>query len=173
MKFSSFRASRGVTLLEVMFTMVVMLVGIAAVMTLVTHINASNRRTLTATQAQVIAERALESIASKGCTAKCANLRDLDNTRNFIWQTASGELRMTDPSPAVVARKYEVAVDVDSPVIMGSAEGGAMGHPPLNRNLGGDPSEQNNIANVRVSVSWVEPGQREPRVVVLQTRMAP
>ncbi|MCP3163283.1 type IV pilus modification PilV family protein [Myxococcus qinghaiensis] len=171
---SRFQASRGVTLLEVLATMAVMLVGIAAVMTLVTQISASNRRTLTATQAQLLAERTLENISSMGCSATppCANLIPLDGQRTTLWQTAGGELRTAAPV-GDVARQYEVAVDVDSPALAGSIEDGASGFPPVDRDLGGSAGTAGNIANVRVSVSWVEPGRTGRQVVVLQTRMAP
>ncbi|MFY2556274.1 type IV pilus modification PilV family protein [Corallococcus terminator] len=171
---SRFQASRGVTLLEVLATMAVMLVGIAAVMTLVTQISASNRRTLTATQAQLLAERTLENITSMGCSAEppCANLIPLDGQRTNLWQTAGGDVKTSAPA-GDVARQYEVAVDVDSPALAGSIEAGAAGFPPVNRDLGGSAGTPGNVANVRVSVSWVEPGRTGRQVVVLQTRMAP
>ncbi len=163
--------ARGVTLLEVMATMVVLLVGIAATMVLVTQINRSNRRTLTAAQAQHIAERELEDIIAMGCTLEppCGNL--VDNRRYDVWQTAAGELRQSDPGAGVVARKYEVAVDVDSAVIPNTIESGSVGAPDVTRVLAA--GQQGNVANVRVSVSWQEPERTGRQVVVLQTRMAP
>ncbi|MCP3063027.1 prepilin-type N-terminal cleavage/methylation domain-containing protein [Myxococcus sp. K38C18041901] len=175
MKSSRLQTSRGVTLLEVLATMAVMLVGIAAVMMLVTQISASNRRTLTATQAQLIAERTLESITSEGCTASppCSNLAPWDNRRTQVWQTAAGELRTVAPPAGMVAREYEVAVDIDSPSVglTGSIENGAVGLPAIDRQLGG--GLPGNVANVRVSVSWTERGRQGRQVVVMQTRMAP
>ncbi|GEN07727.1 prepilin-type N-terminal cleavage/methylation domain-containing protein [Myxococcus fulvus] len=175
MKSSRLQASRGVTLLEVLATMAVMLVGIAAVMMLVTQISASNRRTLTAAQAQLIAERTLEGIMSEGCTATppCANLSTWDNRRTTVWQTAAGELQTVAPAAGVVSREYEVAVDIDSPSagLPGSIENGAAGLPAINRQLGG--GLPGNVANVRVSVSWLERGRQGRQVVVMQTRMAP
>lgn len=176
MKYGLSRASRGVTLLEVLATMAVMLVGIAAVMTLITHISASNRRTLTATQAQLIAERALEDIASRGCTADppCANLVVFDNQRTNLWQTAQGTVLTAAPAAGVVARQYEVAVDVDVSSNAATIEGGAVGTPPITRDLvAGVASSVGRLANVRVSVSWNEPARTGRQVVVLQTRVAP
>jgi prepilin-type N-terminal cleavage/methylation domain-containing protein len=172
MKSLKSRQHRGVTLLEVLATMVVLLVGVGAAMAVVTQTSRSNRRTLTATQAQIIAERELEDIIAMGCSTEppCGNLRTLDRTRRTVWQTASGELKTTQPT-GVQAREYEVSVDVDSGVIMNSIENNAPGEPPVTRNLANN--QPGNVANVRVSVSWREPGRQGRQVVVLQTRMAP
>ncbi|CAM4150517.1 type IV pilus modification PilV family protein [Corallococcus exiguus] len=165
------RASRGVTLLEVMATMTVMLLGVMAAMTVVTQTSASNRRTLTANQAQVIAEQALERVMTLGClNPTCNNLRDENYS---VWQTASGALRTVAPTePGLVAREYRVNIDVDNPREPVTMEGAKVGWPPLDRIVvAGAPGT---VVNVRVSVSWDEPGFRSDRqMVVLQTRMAP
>lgn len=169
--------ARGVTLLEVMATMAVMLLGVTAAMTVVSQTSRTNRRTLTANQAQLIAERTLESIQSRGCTpmpAPCANLALMDGSREVYYQTAAGDLLRQAPTTGAIARQYEVAVDVDTNFLVGSIEGGAagMGEPALNRPLTSD-GQTGNVANVRVSVSWEEPERTGRQVVVLQTRMAP
>ncbi len=167
------RASRGVTLLEVMATMAVMLLGVAAAMTVVSQTTRSNRRTLTANQAQIIAERTLENIVQRGCQGSptCDTVRD----QTFeVWQTADGFLRNSAPTdPKIVARKYTVDVDVDNPAVPGTMEAGSgLGEPALNRNLAAGAA--GTVVNVRVSVSWNEPGIRADRqMVVMQTRMAP
>ncbi|RKH05195.1 prepilin-type N-terminal cleavage/methylation domain-containing protein [Corallococcus carmarthensis] len=164
------RASRGVTMLEVMTTMAVMLLGVAAAMTVVSQTTLSNRRTLTANQAQVIAEQALEQMLTEGCqSATCTNLKDKTYT---LWQTAAGALRTTAPAPSLVARMYTVNVDVDNPKEASTMEGAKLGSPPLDRIV--VAGEIGTIVNVRVSVSWDEPGIRTGRqMVVLQTRMSP
>ncbi|NOK07607.1 type IV pilus modification PilV family protein [Corallococcus exercitus] len=167
------RASRGVTLLEVMATMAVMLLGVAAAMTVVSQTTRSNRRTLTANQAQIIAERTLENILQRGCqgSPNCDTVRD--NTFE-VWQTADGFLRNTAPTdPKILARKYTVDVDVDNPKVPSTLEAGSgLGEPSLNRNLVAGTG--GTLVNVRVSVSWDEPGIRADRqMVVMQTRMAP
>lgn len=166
------RTSRGVTLLEVMATMAVMLVGVAAAMTVVSQTTRANRRTLTANQAQIIAERALEEILTTGCqgTTDCSNL---SNSSKKVYQTASGDLRDTAPvTPGLLAREYDVTVDVDNGKLPGTVEGGKWGNPAVNRPLVGTTT--GTIVNVRVSVSWTETGVREGRqAVVLQTRLAP
>ena len=171
------RAHRGITLLEVLATMAVLLLGMAAAMTMLMQTSGSNRRTLTATQAQLIAEQELENIASMGCAVDppCSNLLTLDRTNYTVWQTSAGELRRTPPPADVNARPYEVVIDVDSAALPASIEAGSVGSPALNRDLiPGTAGSVGNLANVRVSVSWEEPGitNRRP-VVVLQTRMAP
>ncbi|RKH65005.1 type IV pilus modification PilV family protein [Corallococcus llansteffanensis] len=167
------RSSRGVTLLEVMATMAVMLLGVAAAMTVVSQTSRANRRTLTANQAQVIAERTLEEILTMGCqgTPPCNNLGNISTRK--VYQTAGGELSDTAPvGPGVVAREYEVNVDVDNSAAVGSVEGSKWGEPAINRPLSGTTA--GNIVNVRVTVSWDEPGVRAGRqMIVLQTRMAP
>jgi prepilin-type N-terminal cleavage/methylation domain-containing protein len=169
------RPHRGVTLLEVMATMVVLLLGIAAAMTVVSATSRSNRRTLTATQAQLIAERYLENITAEGCTPippACSNLQHWDNNRFLVYQTSAGELRETAPPASILARQYEVSVDVDAPMLLGSIENASVGEPAVDRNLVG--TNTGNLANIRVAVSWEEPGVRTGRqVVVMQTRMAP
>ncbi|MGE6756604.1 type IV pilus modification PilV family protein [Corallococcus interemptor] len=167
------RASRGVTLLEVMATMAVMLLGVAAAMTVVSQTTRSNRRTLTANQAQIIAERTLENILQRGCQGSPTCDVAKDETFN-VWQTSDGFLRNSAPTdPKVVARMYTVNVDVDNPQVPGTMEaGGSMGEPALNRTLVG--ASPGTLVNVRVSVSWDEPGIRTDRqMVVMQTRMAP
>ncbi|RYZ37536.1 MAG: type II secretion system protein [Myxococcaceae bacterium] len=165
------RASRGVTLLEVMATMAVMLLGVAAAMTVVSQTSFANRRTLTASQAQIIAERTLENILTTGCQGmvKCG---EVANESFQVYQTSEGLLRDTPPAdPKVLARQYTVDVDVDNAMAPLTAEGGKWGNPPLNRPLVG--ATTGNLVNVRVSVSWEEPGVRSGRqAVVLQTRMA-
>ncbi|MHA7628098.1 type IV pilus modification PilV family protein [Corallococcus sp. M7] len=164
------RAARGVTLLEVMATMAVMLLGVAAAMTVVSQTARSNRQTLTANQAQVIAERELESILARGCegTNDCSNL---DNYTYTVYQTAEGDLRTTAPA-GVVARAYDVDVDVDNSAKVGTAEGTKWGEPSISRVLAG--VSKGTLLNVRVTVSWTEQGIREGRqAVVLQTRLAP
>ncbi|MFP2928951.1 pilus assembly protein [Pyxidicoccus sp. 3LG] len=176
MKSRHARSIRGVTLLEVMATMVVMLLGIAAAMLVVNRTSYSNRRTLTATQAQLIAEQELENIASLGCTVNppCANVLNMDGDSYPVWQTTAGELRRAPPPAGVDAREYEVAIDVDSALLPASLEGGLVGWPPVNRDLvPAMPGVGSNIANVRVAVSWVEENSTDRQVVVLQTRMAP
>ena len=171
------RHPRGVTLLEVMASMAVLLMGITAALMVVRQTSQTNRRTLTALQAQLIAEKALEDITAMGCTSNppCGNIASQDNRRFTVWQTAAGELRELAPPANVVAREYEVAVDVDSGMIAGSIESGSVGLPAVNRNLvSGQAGTAGNVANVRVSVSWREEELRTGRqVVVLQTRVAP
>ncbi|NBD07473.1 MULTISPECIES: prepilin-type N-terminal cleavage/methylation domain-containing protein [Corallococcus] len=166
------RASRGVTLLEVMATMAVMLVGVAAAMTVVSQTTRSNRRTLTANQAQIIAEQTLEDILQTGCQGS-VNCNVVQSRTFDVYQTAEGFQRTVPPAdPKVVARRYTVVIDVDNSRIPGSIEGGMAGQPAITRNLvGGTPGT---LVNVRVSVSWDEVGVRADRqMVVLQTRLAP
>lgn len=168
------RQTRGVTLLEVMATMAVMLLGIAAAMTVVSQTANSNRRTLTANQAELIAERTLENIRAQGCSLAppCGNLVGLDGTREIFYQTAGGDLLTVKPA-GVVARQYEVALDLDGLPLAGSFENSTtgVGVPPVSRVLAN--GKTGNVVNVRVSVSWVEPGRTGRQVYVLQTRMAP
>ncbi|MBU8896357.1 pilus assembly protein [Corallococcus sp. M34] len=168
-------APRGATLLEVMATMAVLLLGIAAAMTVVAATSRSNRRTLTAIQAQLIAEQYLENITAQGCNPvppACSNLAAWDRRRDLVYQTAGGQLTTTAPGPGVTARQYEVSVDVDGPTLTGSIENGSQGEPSISRPLVG--TNTGNLVNVRVSVSWEELGSRNGRqVVVVQTRMAP
>ncbi|RKG90245.1 type IV pilus modification PilV family protein [Corallococcus terminator] len=167
--------SRGVTLLEVMATMAVMLLGTAAAMTVVSQTSFSNRRTLTANQAGMLAEQTLESLRAQGCSQEppCGNMQVWDNQRIIYYQTAGGEPTRTAPAAGTIMRQYEVAIDVDGLPIVGSIEGGApsLGEPLVTREL--IPGQPGNVINVRVSVSWVEPNRTGRQVVVLQTRMSP
>lgn len=83
--------ARGITLLEVLATMAILLLGIGAAMLVVTQTSYSNRRSLSATQAQLIAEQALENITMLGCTLDppCLNLVGLDETFT-VFQTSAG-----------------------------------------------------------------------------------
>ncbi|RKG60669.1 prepilin-type N-terminal cleavage/methylation domain-containing protein [Corallococcus sp. AB011P] len=166
------RASRGVTLLEVMATMAVMLLGVAAAMTVVSQTTRSNRRTLTANQAQIIAEQTLENILQRGCQGS-VTCETASNETFDVYQTSEGFQRETAPTdPNIVARKYTVTVDVDNSVVPGSIEDGKAGEPAITRPLVG--ATTGTLVNVRVSVAWDEPGIREgQQMVVLQSRMAP
>ncbi|NNB93097.1 prepilin-type N-terminal cleavage/methylation domain-containing protein [Corallococcus exiguus] len=166
------RASRGVTLLEVMATMAVMLLGVAAAMTVVSQTTQSNRRTLTANQAQIIAEQTLENILQVGCQGSVTC--DTATSQTFdVYQTAEGFQRNTPPADtSVIARKYTVTVDVDNSKVPATIEDGKAGEPAITRNLVGTTA--GTLVNVRVSVAWDEPGIRSDRqMVVLQSRMAP
>jgi Tfp pilus assembly protein PilV len=167
--------ARGATLIEVMATTLVLLLGLGAAMMMVTETARQNRRNLTATQAQLIAEQELETLVAQGCTPQppCDNIRQYDRSplNSYpLWQTASGELLREPPAnAAVVARQFRVDIDVDGP---DQYEGGERGAPRLDRTL--VDGLRGPVYNVRLSVSWEEPGGLGQRqVVVLQTRMAP
>ncbi len=170
------RQSRGVTLIEAMATMVVLMLGIVAAMLVVTQTSYANRRSLTATQAQLIAEQALENITQMGCSLDppCLNLVPEDRTYT-LFQTSAGELRNAPPvDPDVIAREFEVVVDVDIPSQPATIEAGSIVPANLTRNLvTGEPDTAGNIAHVRVTVSWREQERSDRQVVMLQTRMAP
>ncbi|MFP2931217.1 prepilin-type N-terminal cleavage/methylation domain-containing protein [Pyxidicoccus sp. 3LG] len=93
------RHARGITLLEVMATIGVLMLGVAATSTVVLNTRQSNRRTLTALQAQLIAEQALEDITAMGCTVNppCGNILGMDNRRYTVWQTVAGDLQEAEP----------------------------------------------------------------------------
>ena len=75
--------SRGVTLVESLATMAILVGGIAAIGMTVVGTAKINRRNLTQAQALVVAERELERITQLGCDGvipldPCANLKALD-----------------------------------------------------------------------------------------------
>ncbi|MBZ4373299.1 pilus assembly protein [Corallococcus sp. AS-1-6] len=173
MKTRKTSASRGVALIETLAASVVLILGLMGAMAMIRETNRANRRTLTATQAQTLGELTLENIVSMGCTRApaCGNIAALDGTRSTVWQTAAGAVLTSKPAASVVAREYELAVDVDGSVQPGLNENGSVGVPAVDRSLRGQgPGD---LVNVRVSVSWVEPARTGRQVVVLQTRMAP
>lgn len=163
------RAERGITFLEVMATGVVLILGLLGAALLVSYTNRQNRRTLSQTQAQIIAERELERISAMRCVPDppCNNIQLLDDQSWSVYQRANSEVLTTAPGPGdEPAREYHVAIDVDPPV-----EGSEVGEPALTRDLGNGQS--GNQVNVRVTVSWRDTPQSPRRAVVLQTRMAP
>ncbi|ABF92453.1 type 4 pilus biogenesis operon protein [Myxococcus xanthus DK 1622] len=170
------RQHRGITLLEVLATMAILLMGVGAAMLVVTQTSYSNRRSLSATQAQLIAEQAMENITLLGCSVQppCGNLEGLDESY-VLFQTSAGALSNVRPAdPTVIAREYQVVVDVDVPSILSTIEPGSLVPEELQRDLvPGVPDTAGNIANVRVVVSWQEQERSDRQVVVLQTRMAP
>lgn len=175
--------TRGLTLLEAMAVMMVLALGILGVTYLVTQSVRQNRRTLTAAQAQMIAEWRLEQLIAEGCSRvviypgnPCHNIKRLDNTVASVWWSSNGRILTAAPAPGpadALARQYDVAVDVDGAganPVTGAAlfEGTEQGSPRLDI-YSGTPM---NLLNVRVTVSWDEPGY--PRqAVVLQTRISP
>lgn len=167
--------ARGATLIEVMATTLVLLTGLGAAMLLVTETARQNRRNFIATQAQLIAEQELENIVAQGCTPEppCGNIRRYDSipyNSYPLWQTTSGELLREEPRDrSVVTRRFRVDIDVDG---ADQFEGSERGSPRLDRTLVAGLS--GTVYNVRLSVSWEEPGSNGQRqVVVLQTRVAP
>ncbi|MGA9525548.1 MAG: pilus assembly protein [Myxococcaceae bacterium] len=163
-------AQRGVTVIEVMATGVVLILGLLGAAMLVHSTSKQNRRTLTQTQAQLIAERELERISALGCQfdPPCANIQALAAAAPYsVWQRANGGILTAIPGAGdPPAREYSVAVDVDPPF-----EDGELGEPAVNRVLANGLT--GNQINVRVAVTWKEPGDDQSRVYVLQTRMAP
>ncbi len=168
--------ARGITLLEVLATMAILLLGIGAAMLVVTQTSYSNRRSLSATQAQLIAEQTLENITMLGCTLDppCLNLVGLDQTFT-LFQTSAGALSRVPPAdPEVIARAYQVVVDVDLPSQVTTIEPGSVVPEDLTRDLvPGTPDSRGNVAHVRVLVSWQEQERSDRQVVMLQTRVAP
>jgi type II secretory pathway pseudopilin PulG len=168
---------RGVTFIEVMASMGVMAMGIAAISSLVLASTSQNRRTLAQAQAEAVAQRELERIVALGCsngtsdTAFCDNIRALDRTG---YQVAWGAASQIGSSPSNSTRQYRVDIDVDGPGLCNGApcfEGSETGAPLLSRQLvPGQPAPR--VLNVRVIVSWVE-RERPRQAVVLQTRVAP
>ncbi len=68
MKRRTRQSARGAGLIEVMATMAVMTFGIVALGLTVSQTAAQTRRNLSATQAQMVAERVLEGMVQEGCT---------------------------------------------------------------------------------------------------------
>lgn len=164
------RAHRGITLLEAMATMAVVVFGILGVSLVVLASSKQNRRNLVQAQASLIAEQELERIVAQRCAAQppaapCANIAALDNTTRTVWWSSNGTPREVAPGVGDPARlRYEVAVDVDPPF-----EGQEVGSPAVSRMVTGQVLA--NAVNVRVTVSWLD-ADRGRRAVALQTRMA-
>ncbi len=162
-------AQRGVSFLEVLATMAVLVTGMTGAALVVGQTSKQNRRALSEQQALLIADVELERIRSVGCDREqddCLNLHPLDGTGYSVWQTAAGEtLRQ---QPAIAARRYDVRVDVDPPF-----EGTETGSPALGREVRGVALFNDRLVNVRVVVSWTEPGEPRSHSVVLQTRLTP
>lgn len=149
----------------------VLALGLASAMHVATASAAFSRRNLAQTQATLIAERELERLIAMGCDdliydQPCNNLQAFDNTTRSVWWSADGEAYVDPPGATDPPRReYQVSVDVDPPY-----EGDELGEPNLRRPLAGAGAGRQ--VNVRVQVSWTEPG-RPRQVVALQTRMAP
>lgn len=149
----------------------VLALGLASAMQVATASAAFSRRNLAQTQATLIAERELERLIAMGCDdlselEPCKNIKDLDRTTRSVWWSAGGEAYEDPPGAADPPRReYQISVDVDPPY-----EGDEHGEPDLTQPLVG--AGLGRQVNVRVQVSWIEPG-RPRQVVALQTRIAP
>jgi type II secretory pathway pseudopilin PulG len=163
---------RGFTLVEALVMGAVLALGLASAMQVATASAAFSRRNLAQTQATLIAERELERLIAMGCDdliedEPCKNIKDFDSapTRS-VWWSADGEA-YEDPPGATdpPRREYRISVDVDPPY-----EGDEHGEPDMTQPLAGAGLARR--VNVRVQVSWTEPG-RPRQVVALQTRIAP
>ena len=164
--------ARGVTMLEAMATLAVLALGTTGVVALVVESARQNRRTLSNTQAQMVAEQLLERIKNIPCTppddpqGPCANIQAFDDqTFDYYW-SADGRLSTEAPAPGAPGqRRFFASVDVDPPW-----EGTERGQPALTRAIANGAA--GNLVNVRVTVTWHEP-DRPRQAVVLQTRMSP
>lgn len=162
---------RGVTFIEAMMSMVVAAIGVSGAASLVVASSAVVRRTQTANQAQLLAQRELEGIVALGCNpnpaARCNNVQALDGRSSSVWLSVDSGLRVTAPTtPDASLRQFTVAVDVDPPY-----EGAERGFPRIERPLD-NGAVAGAVVNVRVTVSWLE-ASRGRQAVVLQTRMSP
>jgi type II secretory pathway pseudopilin PulG len=161
---------RGVTLIESLATMTILIGGIAAIGMTVAATSNLNRRNLRQSQALVLAERELERITQLGCDNvvpldPCANLKALDGVvLPPVFWAANGKVEAVTTAAAPRAR-YDVQLDVDPPF-----EAAETGAPRLLRPLAN--SEAGSIVNVRVTVSW-DDQSRAKQAVALQTRVAP
>lgn len=162
---------RGFTLVEALVMGAVLALGLASAMQVATASAAFSRRNLAQTQATLIAERELERLIAMGCDEliddePCQNIKDLDRTTRSVWWSADGETSEEPPGATDPPRReYQISVDVDPPY-----EGEEHGEPDMTLPLLG--ARLGRQVNVRVQVSWVEPG-RPRQVVALQTRIAP
>lgn len=173
------RNSRGMTLIEVMASAVVMAFGLSAVAGLVLTQNRQNRRNVSVQQAEMIAQRTLEELESRGCvtigsvtsSSVCGNLKRLDGTRQIYYWTVDGNITTVAPVPLDPgARQYNVGIDVDSSDITTCGPTGSASC--LEGTETGIPAFGPDWVNVRVTVSWDEPS-RKNQAVALQTRVAP
>lgn len=168
---TSRRTRRGVTLLEAMATMTVVVFGILGVALAVLASARQNRRNLIQAQAGLIAEQELERISAMKCVTPaparpCANIEALDRQTRPVWWSSNGTPRDVIPGAGDPVRlKYDVAVDVDPPM-----EGEERGSPQLVRVVASQTLL--NVVNVRVTVSWLD-ADAGRRAVALQTRMSP
>ena len=160
---------RGVTLVESLATMAILVGGIGAIGMTVVGTSKINRRNLTQGQALVVAERELERITQLGCDGvvpldPCANLKALDGTvLPPVYWSANGKVE--DSAGGIARPRFDIVLDVDPPF-----EAGETGAPRLLRTLAN--SEAGSVVNVRVIVSWNE-ADRPKQAIALQTRVAP
>lgn len=160
----------GVSLVEALATMAILVGGVGAVGMTVSGTAKLNRRNLMQSQALVIAESELERVTQAGCDGvvpldPCANLKALDGVvLPPVYWSANGKVETTNGVGFQRAR-FDIELDVDPPF-----EASETGAPRLNRPLAG--TEAGNVVNVRVIVTWAE--QDRPRqAMALQTRVAP
>ena len=171
MKSKTMTRTRGVTFIEAMVSMAVAAVGISGAASLVVASSTVVRRTQTRAQATELARRELEDIEARGCNpdpvAWCNNIQALDGRVRTVWLGVDSGLRTAAPAtPDPSLRQFTISLDVDPPY-----EGAERGFPVIERPLDG-AGTRGAIVNVRVTVSWPEPG-RDRQVTVLQTRMSP
>jgi type II secretory pathway pseudopilin PulG len=165
------RAPRGLSLVEVLATAVVLLVGLVAASQVVVSTVTNNRRVLAQAQAQAIAERTLERLVGIGCngvpTNPCGVLIGMDDDADeVVYWSANGEpTDQATASDGSLRRAYTVNIDVDPPF-----EGAERGQPAVDRPLANGQAGQ--LVNVRVTVLWDEPG-RPRQALALQSRVSP
>lgn len=162
------RQPRGISLIETVATIAILVGGVGAVGMTVSGASKVNRRNLLQSQALVLAERELERLVQLGCDGlvvadPCANLKAMDQaTLPPVFWSANGKV---EAGAGPGRTRFDLQVDVDPPF-----DDGETGAPRLSRALANGEAGQ--VVNVRVTVSWPE-ADRATQAMALQTRVAP
>jgi len=178
------RLHQGITLIEVLVSAALLIVGIAAVMgvsNLVQRIERISQLSLTADN---LAQDLLEKVSLERCIwnqslQACHNLTAKDMGAFSLWVGPNGEVKYTKEDAQEGSVEFEARFDVHttSGCLSGISNANCMATTDNTSAWGLDrklfEEGVGNLHNVRVTVSYANPFNREVRFVSYQTRVAP
>ncbi|MCL2625699.1 MAG: type II secretion system GspH family protein [Cystobacterineae bacterium] len=181
------RFDKGITLLEVLVSAALLMLGIFVAMGLSNVVNKNERNYHLSLTANKVAQHLLETVVSENCllnptTQVCQNLTDRSGIPFSLWVTPEGEIQYTNPPNEDNGIEFEARFDVQTTngCLSGTSLVNCVANLGTNNNTEAWALDRNligeapgNLHNVRITVSYVDPFNRSIRFTSYQTRMVP
>jgi len=182
--FLSLGSKRGITLIETLVASAVLIFGVSVVLGVSNVVQKRERISRLSLTADRLAQDLLERVVVENCLWSpkqkvCQNLMERDKRSFSLWVKPNGEVKYTKEEAGEGAVEFEARFDVNT------AEGCMSGnsHAHCTATVDGSSAwgvdrklfeeEVGNLHNIRVTVSYLDPFNKEARFVSYQTRLAP